>query len=300
MIEKDTIQELFSKAFENHTAPVKPELWTGVQAKMSAAGVAGAGGAAAKGLSVLTKWAIGSAALTSAAVVTTVVVMSSGDEKPTTTTPTYPTTEQTINSTTEQPTVAQNQEETTAVNTVTPQDRTIRFVPPTIVDRIDDSFDVLEFGPVLGSVDDNVGTVESPGYDETSGDVDPKKQVGQEPAGNVTDNHEGSNETVVSVQKDPEVAAAKLELPNVFTPNGDGANDFYKFNRAENIKSLEVTILDANSKEVFRSNEINFEWNGTLFNGGDQAPEGIYTCLVQYRDMANGMKTQTSYIYLKR
>ena len=41
MIEKDNIQELFSKAFENQTAPVKPELWSGVQTKMAAAGVGG-------------------------------------------------------------------------------------------------------------------------------------------------------------------------------------------------------------------------------------------------------------------
>ena len=40
MIEKDNIQELFSKAFENQTYAVRPELWAGVQAKMAAAGVA--------------------------------------------------------------------------------------------------------------------------------------------------------------------------------------------------------------------------------------------------------------------
>ena len=300
MIEKDNIQELFSKAFENHTAPVKPELWAGVQAKMSAAGVAGAGGAAAKGLSALTKWAIGTAALTSAVVVTTVVVMNSGDDKKTEASSTVnPTTEQTTGSVTEQPTVAQSQNGATT-STTTPQERTIRFVPPTIFDGVDDSFDVLEFGPVLGSVDDNSGMEDVSG-DNQGGEVDPAKQSGDEVHENVNNEQGNTNDANEGfIQKDPEVAAAKLELSNVFTPNGDGANDTYKFKSVENVKAVEVIILDANGREVFKSYEIYFEWNGTVFNDGDQAPEGIYTCQVMYRDMANGMKTKTSYIYLKR
>lgn len=298
MIEKDTIQELFSKAFENHSAPVKPELWAGVQAKMSAAGVAGAGGAAAKGLSALTKWAIGSAALTSAAVVTTVAVMNSGEEQPVVAT-NNPITEQTTPTSVEQTAVTPSQEGTTA-NTNNTQDRTIRFIPPTIVDDLNDSFDFIEFNETIGLVEDNSGDVQS-GHTETVGAVDPAKHVAEEQSGNTSNQHVGSTEVEnPSVQKDPEVAAAKLELPNVFTPNGDGANDLYKLNKAENIKAINITVIDANGREVFKSDEINFEWNGTILNSGDQAAEGIYTCLVQYRDMANGVKTQTSYIYLKR
>ena len=80
MIEKDNIQELFSKAFENQTSAVRPELWAGVQAKMAAAGVASTATVATKGLSALTKWIIGSAAVGTVGVVTTVIALNSGEE----------------------------------------------------------------------------------------------------------------------------------------------------------------------------------------------------------------------------
>ena len=78
MIEKDNIQELFSKTLENHTAPVRPELWNGLQAKMAAAGVSSV--AATKGVSLLAKWIIGSAAVATTAVVTTVAILNSKEE----------------------------------------------------------------------------------------------------------------------------------------------------------------------------------------------------------------------------
>ena len=79
MIDKDNIQELFSRSLENHTTPVRPEVWNGLQAKMAAAGVSSV--VATKGISALAKWIIGSAAVTGVAVVTTLVVMSSTNEE---------------------------------------------------------------------------------------------------------------------------------------------------------------------------------------------------------------------------
>jgi uncharacterized protein (UPF0333 family) len=83
VIEKDNIQELFSKAFENQSAPVRPELWAGVQSKMAAAGVAGAT-SAAKGISVVAKWILGSAAIGVAGVITTLAVLNTSTSEETT------------------------------------------------------------------------------------------------------------------------------------------------------------------------------------------------------------------------
>ncbi len=63
-------------------------------------------------------------------------------------------------------------------------------------------------------------------------------------------------------------------FPNVFTPNGDNANDLFHFN-SQNVKSLEVTILNRWGHTIFKSNDINFQWDGKADNG-EKVTEGVY------------------------
>lgn len=58
----------------------------------------------------------------------------------------------------------------------------------------------------------------------------------------------------------------KLEIPNVFSPNGDGVNDFWEIRGTENFTDVYVVIYDRSGQKVFESvnyNPLNF-WNGTL------------------------------------
>jgi gliding motility-associated-like protein len=66
---------------------------------------------------------------------------------------------------------------------------------------------------------------------------------------------------------------ASLNLPNAFTPNGDGINDvFYLFSR--NIASFQCKIFDASGRQIFMSNDKFTGWDGTL--NGKRAPVGLY------------------------
>ncbi|PWH85229.1 T9SS type B sorting domain-containing protein [Brumimicrobium oceani] len=56
-------------------------------------------------------------------------------------------------------------------------------------------------------------------------------------------------------------------LPNIFTPNGDGTNDFYKIT-SENVVSIEGFILNRWGVEVYAFDSIDFEWNGDNVNDG--------------------------------
>jgi gliding motility-associated-like protein len=64
-----------------------------------------------------------------------------------------------------------------------------------------------------------------------------------------------------------------LILPNAFTPNGDGINDFFSLEQ-KLLRSLHIDIFDRWGNRVFTSNDLNFRWDGTL--SGAPLPEGTY------------------------
>lgn len=69
---------------------------------------------------------------------------------------------------------------------------------------------------------------------------------------------------------------SKLEVPNVFTPNGDKINDIFRL-KAANLSSIEVVIFDRWGNRVYEvtSDTGNFGWDGKTLAGKD-APEGTY------------------------
>lgn len=63
-----------------------------------------------------------------------------------------------------------------------------------------------------------------------------------------------------------------LEIPNVFTPNGDGYNDYFII-RNPNQVSYTLEVFNRWGNLVFQGNQ-NYFWNGT-FNG-EPTPAGVY------------------------
>jgi gliding motility-associated-like protein len=64
-------------------------------------------------------------------------------------------------------------------------------------------------------------------------------------------------------------------LPNAFTPNNDGKNDYISlYGYTQSMKYLSITVFDRWGEKVFESNDINFQWDGT-YRGVKEAP-GIY------------------------
>ena len=66
------------------------------------------------------------------------------------------------------------------------------------------------------------------------------------------------------------------EIPNIFTPNGDGNNDFFKLTNNQNIESLEVIILNRWGNVVYESKAKDFKWNGKSKNNGNICVDGTY------------------------
>lgn len=63
----------------------------------------------------------------------------------------------------------------------------------------------------------------------------------------------------------------RIEIPNVFTPNGDGFNDLFVIQGLENCDKHELIVRNRGGNIVFRSNSYENNWNG------DNCPDGTYS-----------------------
>ena len=80
------------------------------------------------------------------------------------------------------------------------------------------------------------------------------------------------------------VVPSQLSIPNVFSPNGDGYNDYFVF-KHQSLKSCKLTIVDRKGKVVYKRKIEDIYswdgWDGNLHDSNRQAPEGQYYFVVE-------------------
>ncbi len=87
------------------------------------------------------------------------------------------------------------------------------------------------------------------------------------------------NEQIVSVSNT--IAVDKpltLYAPNVFSPDGDGTNDFFAF-KGQGVENYSLEIYNRWGQMVFQANDLSNEWNGDY--RGTPAPLGTYVYQVK-------------------
>ncbi len=72
-------------------------------------------------------------------------------------------------------------------------------------------------------------------------------------------------------------------IPNTFTPNGDGINDFFTGKGLE-IAEFEMSIFDRWGEEIFKSNNLGSGWDGTVRGKDAIAQEDVYVYRVILKD----------------
>ncbi|MBI3240312.1 MAG: gliding motility-associated C-terminal domain-containing protein [Flavobacteriia bacterium] len=277
MIEKDNIQELFSKSLENHTAPVRPEVWNGLQAKMAAAGVSSV--AATKGVSLLAKWIIGSAAVATTAVVTTVAVLNSKEEPQQPKAPTQ-----------EQPSTpaASDPSETNATIPLVLLENNMSSNPAVKPDgnqvySMGGQVVLDSFNPFMPEriITQNELPVVAPTIVPKNATPAEVQVIG---IPEVKEDNSANSETLENqVVKNDE---AIIEFPNVFTPlNQDGNNDEY-FIKCTNVASIHVIFQNTENRLVYETTDLNFKWNGRINGTEDLVEKGTYACIAVYQDLA--------------
>lgn len=296
MIEKDNIKELFSKAFENQTSTVRPELWAGVQAKMAAAGVASTATVATKGLSALTKWIIGSAAVGTVGVVTAIVALNSVEEPTKTKNDSPKEISQNVSTTspeenvTEQTPIPDRTYSVQQKETTGSSELKVTSPQPNASLKVVNSEENQRLNRSEAEKTESKRTEEKASVADNRKIESTEKSDSKKAAADTKDNYKEAT-TIKHPENSKEPVFVKLEskvtkFPNVFTPNGDRSNDIY-FVEAENINDFQLVIIDQNNREMFRSStpgELE-GWNGRD-KSGDEAPSGSYAAIVTGKDQS--------------
>lgn len=84
------------------------------------------------------------------------------------------------------------------------------------------------------------------------------------------------------------ISESKLEVPNAFTPNGDGVNDVFKVKDGyQSIISFKAMVFDRWGKKLYEWTDLAGGWDGR--SGGHDVPDGAYYLNIQARG-ADGRK----------
>ena len=84
-----------------------------------------------------------------------------------------------------------------------------------------------------------------------------------------------SAQQCIDIYKSPD----PFYMPNAFTPNGDGVNDFIEvYGNKEEFTYLSVDIYDRWGEKVFESTDAGFKWDGTY--RGTPLPPGVYVYML--------------------
>lgn len=75
-------------------------------------------------------------------------------------------------------------------------------------------------------------------------------------------------------------------IPNAFTPNADGKNDFF-FGKGIGIIEYDLWILDRWGNMIFHGDELDDKWDGKANGGNETAQKDVYVWKVQLTDIFN-------------
>ena len=84
------------------------------------------------------------------------------------------------------------------------------------------------------------------------------------------------------------VSESVLNIPNAFSPNGDGQNDVFKAKEDyASIIEFKGYIFNRAGKKIFEWDDVSQGWDGK--SGGKDAPVGVYYCRIDAKG-ADGQK----------
>lgn len=92
-------------------------------------------------------------------------------------------------------------------------------------------------------------------------------------------------------EKDPltvSISESRLEMPNAFSPNGDGINDIYKAKEGwQSLVEFNAYIFNRWGQKLYEWNDPAGGWDGK--HNGKDVKQGVYFCLVKAKG-ADGRK----------
>lgn len=80
-------------------------------------------------------------------------------------------------------------------------------------------------------------------------------------------------------------AGAKLEVPNVFSPNGDQINDYFEVN-TDGTTVYEFSVFTRTGTRIYHSLSPRIFWDGNSLDGNELS-EGVYYYVIEEKGGSN-------------
>jgi gliding motility-associated-like protein len=289
---KDNIKDLFNEKLSGFEGNVRPELWSSILSQIATPVATSVG----TGISLLTKTVIGLSVAASIGVVGFYLFTRSEENK------NYKSSVSNKEITEDNKIKALSNETSTTSNS----NGTAEKGSDVILTM--ESNQPVENGSDLDKTEENKADVISNKQVENNQRVDNKPYIKEDkivdleaPINKEVGIQETTNTDGTVLTQEEEVKETESsvgELPNVFTPNGDGVNDYLSV-KTDQATDFSVVILDQNNKIVYQSTDAAFNWNGTSM-AGDHVPNGSYVYYVTARNSKGELITKHSRLTINR
>ena len=283
MIEKDYIKELFQDKLTSHEVPVRADLWTSVSSSIGGSSVV------ASSMSIATKIII--AASVSAVTLVTFYLVNDKNSVPTPIKKENPQEQRIITIDPLKIDKVEVQTENVEVQSenLSGQKKN-ELLPKQAEQRVDCAYD---FSTPENESDLNSNFQQSNNSDinkEIVTEKSPEKIERQDPI--IRNSNPSANEIVANPELTTKEKESTILLPNIFTPNGDGKNDFLSIKIGE-VTEFSVVILNQANKVIYTSSNPNFSWDGLTTNG-EISPAGTYVYYISAKDLNGKLLTKYS------
>jgi gliding motility-associated-like protein len=136
------------------------------------------------------------------------------------------------------------------------------------------------------------------GFGADGGIVRDTSQTGSDPDPNGNGNASDPGENTPTVLELPDV---NLFIPEVFTPDGDGKNDFFVIKGIEG-RTVKITVFNRWGNKVYENEAYDNTWEGMpnvsgLIIGNNKLPQGTYYYIVEFEDGVD--ETVNGYVVLQ-
>lgn len=264
---------LFREELGNAATPVPPGVWEGISASIGSAGGTALAGSAVK-TALWMKAAI-SAALVSAIAFTVYQL-----NKPERSTAGPESVKQSVQSTDKLPLQNPENESNTSIQ-MPAADQQNQISTSSERFRMPDEAPLFEV--ISSEQGAQVEAEQTPSAIEQPRMIQPSAEPALKPEATTPEQPEEMTAEAPAAPAPAAKDSSFIEVPNSFTPNGDGINDTYLI-RLVNEERVEIVIYNPLSNEIlFRTKNKYLGWNGLLPNGDPAPAGGTYVVKVIYK-----------------
>ena len=299
MIENDNIQDLLREKLQSHEVTPSDAVWKNVSSSLSSAATSGA----AAGSSILFKAAVAVIGVSGLGIATYFVIQEEEVVQPKTLSSIQLDNNQEMDSETNSVDVVSKE----IIEDLQEDKKEVVSKDTDIVSSIVNPYEKETAIEDVDMVENNVESTIEPQSSPEQTNPSPiviNTPVDSESTPIIVEEATVVVEDVVEIQEEvfeelvEEENEESIILPNIFTPNNDGSNDFFIIEMSEKL-DFQIVVIDQTNTVIFQSNDRNFRWDGTMMSG-EPAPSGDYVYFLSAKTMGGKDFVKSSKLRIQR